>query len=210
MMVLKTAKQGRLPGRPRGFDTEHALDAAMHVFWEKGYEGASLHDLTTAMGIQPTSLYKAFGNKKTLFGQALARYLAGPVAFIRGALSEPTAYAVAERTLRESAHFLADPHNRCGCMTIQAALVGGKESQAVREELIALRVSGQEALRERFERAQEEGDLTRSADAGDLARFVTTIFQGMTVQAINGASVEELLRLKDTALRAWPKQLQDH
>ena len=203
-MTLKTSNRTRLPGRPRGFDPEQALNQAMHVFWEKGYEGASLHDLTAAMGIQPASLYKAFGNKRNLFEQALARYLAGPVAFIRGAQSEPTAYAVAERTLRDSAEFLANQHTRCGCMTIQAALVGGKESQPVREELIALRLRGQEALRQRFERAKKEGDLAKTADAGDLARFVTAIFQGMTVQAINGASREELLRLAETALRAWP------
>ena len=177
----------------------------MHVFWEKGYEGASLHDLTAAMGIQSASLYKAFGNKQTLFEQALARYLAGPVAFIQGALSETTAYAVAERTLRDSAEFLANQHTRCGCMTIQAALVGGKESQPVREALIALRLRSQEALRQRFERAQKDGDLAKTADASDLARFITAIFQGMTVQAINGASREELLRLAETALGAWPR-----
>ena len=206
MTLPATSKRSRLPGRPRGFDPEQALNQAMHVFWEKGYEGASLNDLTEAMGIKPASLYKAFGNKHALFEQALERYLAGPVAFIRGSLSEPTAYAVAERTLRESAEFLANQRTRCGCMTIEGALVGGKEAQPVREELIALRVRGQEALRQRFERAQKEGDLAKTADASDLARFVTAIFQGMTVQAINGASLEELLRLAETAMRAWPKQ----
>ncbi len=204
-MARETSKRSRLPGRPRGFDPEQALDRAMHVFWDKGYDGASLHDLTTAMGIQPASLYKAFGNKQTLFEQALARYLAGPVAFIQAALSEPTAYAVAERTLRDSAEFLANPQTRCGCMTIQAALVGGKESQPVRKKLVALRLRGQEALLQRFERAQKEGDLEKTADAGDLARFVTAMFQGMTVQAIDGASLQELRRLAQTALRAWPK-----
>jgi AcrR family transcriptional regulator len=204
-MLVKPLKRNRLVGRPRGFDPEQALDQAMHVFWERGYEGASLHDLTAAMGIQPASLYKAFGNKQKLFEQALARYLAGPVAFIQGALGEPTAYTVAERTLRDSAKFLANQHTRYGCMTIQAAMVGGKESQTVREQLIALRLRGQEALRQRFERAQAEGDLAKTADAGDLARFVTAIFQGMTVQAINGANLKELLRLADTALRAWPR-----
>jgi AcrR family transcriptional regulator len=204
-MVPSNSKRNRLPGRPRGFDPEQALDQAMHVFWQKGYEGASLHDLTAAMGIQPASLYKAFGNKQALFEQALARYLAGPVAFIQSALSEPTAYAVAERTLRDSARFLTNQHTRCGCMTIQAALVGGKESKPVRKELIALRLRGQEALRRRFERARKEGDLAKTVNTGDLARFVTAIFQGMTIQAINGASLEELLRLAETALRAWPK-----
>jgi len=205
-MSRKTSNRKKLRGRPRCFDPEQALDQAMHVFWEKGYEGASLHALTAAMRIQPASMYKAFGNKQTLFEKALARYLAGPVAFIRGALSEPTAYAVAERTLRDSAEFLANQHTRCGCMTIQAALVGGKDSEPVREELIALRLRGQEALCRRFRRAQKKGDLAKTADASDLARFVTTIFQGMTIQAINGASLEELLRLAEMALRAWPKR----
>jgi hypothetical protein len=90
-------------------------------------------------------------------------------------------------------------------MTIQAALAGGVEGEPIRRKLIALRVKEQDALRRRFERAKSEGDLPNDADAADLARFVTALFQGMTVQAINGASREDLLRLSDTALRTWPK-----
>ena len=90
-------------------------------------------------------------------------------------------------------------------MTIQAALSGGVEGKPIRRKLIALRVKEQEALRRRFERAKSEGDLPNDADAADLARFVTTLFQGMTVQAINGASRDDLLPLADTALRIWPK-----
>ena len=192
-------------GRPRGFNEDKALDRAMHVFWRKGYEGASLNDLTAAMGIQPASLYKAFGNKRALFEKALARYRAGPVAFVDDALNEPTALSVANRILRREAEFLTERRSRVGCMTIQAALVGGVEGEPIRKKLIALRVKGQDALRQRFERAKSEGDLPSDADTADLARFVTAIYQGMTVQAINGASREELLRLSDTALRAWPK-----
>ena len=192
-------------GRPRGFNEDKALDRAMHVFWRKGYEGASLNDLTAAMGIQPASLYKAFGNKRALFEKALARYGAGPVAFVDDALNEPTALSVAKRLLRREAEFLTEHRSRIGCMTIQAALVGGVDGEPIRKKLIALRVKGQDALRQRFERAKSEGDLPSDADTADLARFVTAIYQGMTVQAINGASREELLRLSDTALRAWPK-----
>jgi AcrR family transcriptional regulator len=192
-------------GRPRGFNYDEALDRAMHVFWRKGFEGASLNDLTSAMGIQPASLYKAFGNKRILFEKALARYLAGPVAFVHDALNEPTAFAVADRILRRTAEFLTGARSRRGCMTIQAALAGGVEGDPIRRKLIALRVKEQEALRRRFERARSEGDLPSDADAADLARFVTALFQGMTVQAINGASREDLLRLSDTALRIWPK-----
>jgi AcrR family transcriptional regulator len=192
-------------GRPRGFNYDEALDRAMHVFWRKGFEGASLNDLTAAMGIQPASLYKAFGNKLTLFEKALARYLAGPVAFVHDALNEPTAYAVADRILRRTAEFLTEGRSQRGCMTIQAALAGGVEGEPIRRKLIALRVKEQDALRRRFERAKSEGDLPNDADAADLARFVTALFQGMTVQAINGASRGDLLRLSDTALRTWPK-----
>ncbi len=192
-------------GRPRGFNYDEALDRAMHVFWRKGFEGASLNDLTAAMGIQPASLYKAFGNKRTLFEKALARYLAGPVAFVHDALNEATAFAVADRILRRTAEFLTEGRSRRGCMTIQAALAGGVEGEPIRRKLIALRVKEQDALCRRFERAKSEGDLPNDADAADLARLITALFQGMTVQAINGASREDLLRLSDTALRIWPK-----
>ena len=202
MAVTKLPKR---TGRPRGFNDDEALERAMHVFWRKGFEGASLNDLTAAMGIQPASLYQAFGNKRALFDKALARYLAGPVAFVHDALEEPTAFAVAHRILRRTAQFLTEGRSRRGCMTIQAALAGGVEGEPIRKKLIALRVKEQDALRRRFERAKSEGDLPSDADAADLARFVTALFQGMTVQAINGASREDLLRLSDTALRIWPK-----
>lgn len=198
------AESPKRVGRPRCFDQDEALDRAMQVFRQKGFEGASLNDLTTAMGIQPASLYSAFGNKQALFEQTLARYISGPVAFMHAALEAPTAYAVAERILRQSAEFLTGPGLRCGCMTIQASLVGGEEAEPVRRKLVRLRLREQDALRRRFERAKSDGDLPKDADAADLARFISTIFQGMTVQAINGASREELLRLADIALRAWP------
>jgi AcrR family transcriptional regulator len=202
---MAVTKLLRRAGRPRSFNEDEALERAMHVFWRKGFEGASLNDLTAAMGIQPASLYKAFGNKRTLFEKALARYLAGPVAFVHDALNEPTAFAAADRILRRTAEFLTEGRSRNGCMTIQAALAGGVECEPIRRKLIALRVKEQDVLRLRFERAKSEGDLPSNSDAADLARFVTAIYQGMTVQAINGASREDLLRLSDTALRIWPK-----
>jgi AcrR family transcriptional regulator len=198
-------KSSKCVGRPRAFDQDEALDRAMHIFWEKGFEGASLNDLTGAMGIKPASLYAAFGNKQVLFERALDRYLAGPVAFMHTALEQPTAYAVAKRILYQTAEFLTDRRSRHGCMTIQAALVGGKETRPVRRKLITLRIRGQDSLRQRFERAKAEGDLPTHADAADLARFITAVFQGMTVQAINGVSRNDLLRLADVALRAWPR-----
>ena len=199
------AKSSTRVGRPRTFNQEQALDRAMHVFWEKGYEGASMHDLTAAIGIQPASLYAAFGNKEAVFELALAHYLAGPAAFMSAALEEPSAYAVAERILHQTAESLTARRARYGCMTIQAALVGGKETKGVRHKLIRLRVRAQNALWRRFEQSKSDGDLPEHVDAAGLADFITCIFQGMTVQAINGASREQLLRIAKTALRAWPR-----
>jgi AcrR family transcriptional regulator len=198
------AKSSPRAGRPCTFNQEQALDRAMHVFWEKGFEGASIHDLTAAMGIRPASLYAAFGNKEAVFELALAHYLAGPAAFMRAALEEPLAYGVAERILSQTAEFLTARRARYGCMTIQAALAGGKGTKGVRQKLIRLRVRAQNALRRRFEQSKSDGDLPEHVDAVGLADFITCVFQGMTVQAINGASREQLLRIAKTVLRAWP------
>src|SRR5258708_12336657 len=113
------AKSTRRAGRPRTFNREKVLDRAMHVFWEKGYEGASMHDLTTAMGIQPASLYAAFGNKQAMFERTLDQYLAGPAAFMSAALEEPTAYAVSNTILPQPPTALTPPHPRSGSIPIQ-------------------------------------------------------------------------------------------
>src|SRR4051812_38270102 len=130
MRAVKTLKSGGKParksvGRPRSFDEERAIQAAMNVFWRKGYEGASIDDLTLAMNMRPASLYGAFGSKKLLFEKALQRYIAGPTAFFQEAFEEPTALRVTERLLRESAEFLGTPRRPRGCMTIQTALSCG-------------------------------------------------------------------------------------
>ena len=109
------------------------------------------------------------------------------------------------RILRRTPGFLTEGRPRRGCMRIQAALAGGVENEQIRKRLIVLRVKEQAALRRQFERARSEGDLSRDADAADLARFVSALLQRMTVQAIDGASCKDLLRLSDTALRIWPK-----
>src|SRR3977135_1973575 len=113
-------------GRPREFDADQALDRALQVFWRKGYEGASLPDLTRAMGINRPSLYAAFGNKEALFRKALDSYHDGPAAFVRGALEEPTARAVVEALLRGTVDLLSSPRNPPGCLMVQGALSGGK------------------------------------------------------------------------------------
>jgi AcrR family transcriptional regulator len=191
-------------GRPREFNVGKALDRALKVFWRKGYEGASLPALTRAMGINRPSLYAAFGNKEALFRRVLDRYVDGPAAYFRAALHEPTARAVAERLLGGALGLLTDPRNPPGCLLVQGALACGEPAESVRRELVSRRLAGEVAVRQRFERARAEGDLPADSDTAALARYVVTVIQGMAVQAAGGASREELRRVVEMALRAWP------
>ncbi len=191
-------------GRPRCFCEEAALDAAMRVFWEKGYEGASLSDLTEAMGINRPSLYAVFGNKEELFRRAMVRYADGPAAYIREALMEPTARAVVEALLKGSVRLLGDPRNPRGCFSVRGALAGGSEADAVRNALTDWRRHGEAEIQKRLKRAQTEGDLAKDVDAGDLTRYLTTILNGLGIQAANGASKAELTRVAEMALRSLP------
>lgn len=191
-------------GRPRAFDKDKALDRALDVFWRKGYEGASLADLTEAMGINPPSLYAAFGNKEALFRQALDRYQDERGAFQREALAAPTARAAVARLLGGTADFLTDRRNPRGCLMVHGALACGDEASAVRKELAARRAASEAAIRRRLERAKAEGDLPAGAEPAALAGYVATVLEGLAVQAAGGASRKELQRVVEVALRAWP------
>jgi AcrR family transcriptional regulator len=191
-------------GRPRSFDVDRALDRALHVFWRKGYEGASLPDLTRAMGINRPSLYAAFGNKAALFRKVLDRYAQGPAGYVCAALEAPTARQVFERLLHGVIDMTADPRNPKGCLNIQGALACSASADPLRKELITRRARGQQALRLRFERAKEEGDLPANVDPADLARYVTTILYGLSIHAASGATAGDLHRIAELALHAWP------
>jgi AcrR family transcriptional regulator len=184
---------------------EEALDRALRVFWRKGYEGASLAELTEAMGINRPSLYAAFGNKEGLFRKALDRYYEGPAAYVGEALNAPTARAVAERLLRGTIDGLTGPHNPHGCLVVQGALACSEAAESIRRELAARRAAGESAVRQRFERALAEGDLPADTDPADLAGYLVTVIRGMAVQAASGATRKELRRVAEMALRAWPE-----
>ena len=192
------------PGRPRCFCEDVALEAAMRVFWEKGYEGASLTDLTEAMGINRPSLYAAFGDKKSLFLKAMARYAEGPASYIETALAEPTARRVIESLLRGSAKLMGDPGSPRGCLSVQGALASGADAEPVKNALIAWRKAAETRIKNRLKRAQTEGDLSKDVDAADLARYVAVVANGLSVQAANGASRAEISRVAEIAIRSFP------
>jgi AcrR family transcriptional regulator len=191
-------------GRPRAFDADRALDRALAIFWRNGYEGASLPALTKAMGINRPSLYAAFGNKEALFRKAVERYDAGPADYARKALKEPTAREVVKALMEGIVALLTKPRNPGGCLMVQGALACGENANRVRQELASRRAAGVAAIRRRFQRAIDEGDLPASADASGLARFVATMMHGLAVQAASGASRKELLWVTDMFLRMWP------
>ncbi|WP_439656925.1 TetR/AcrR family transcriptional regulator [Lentzea sp. HUAS TT2] len=191
-------------GRPREFDAEEALQKAMVVFWEQGYEGASLTELTERMGISRKSMYAAFGNKEELFRKALQRYSEGTVSYAVEALQAPTAREVAQNFLTGSVRANTQPGCPAGCLGVQGALVAGATGRVARDILAEWRSGGQGLLRDRFERAVEEGDLPAGADPDLISRYVMTIANGMAVQAAGGAAREELQRVADAALRSWP------
>lgn len=192
-------------GRHREFDLDIALAQALRVFWTKGFESASLTDLTEAMGITRPSLYAAFGNKETLFRKALDRYEATSMAFLTPALDEPTARRVVERMLYGYADAQTDAAHPPGCLGTNSALVCSEAAEPIRQELIRRRGAGEARLRARLGRAVAEGDLPADADTAHLAGYVMTVVCGMSVQATSGADRDMLHGVVRTALRAWPE-----
>jgi AcrR family transcriptional regulator len=191
-------------GRPRSFERATALRRAMEVFWAKGYDGASLADLTAAMGINAPSLYAAFGSKEALFREAVALYGASEGTEIWDALPQaPSAREAIERFLRASAESFTRPDRPAGCLVVLGALLASDANANVCRELRASRAGNVAALRERLERAVAEGELPADLDCEAIATFYATVQQGMSIQARDGASRATLLSVADCALAAW-------
>ena len=192
-------------GRPREFCVDHALTEALRVFWQKGYEGTSLTDLTEAMGITRPSLYAAFGNKESLFRKALDLYEREKLSYIGQALEQPTARKVAEFMMRGAVENATGgdggPH---GCLRVTAAVACGEGAESIRCEIMERTKSGKDSLVARFQRARDEGDLPADIDPEGLTRVLIAYLQGISVQANMGEPREELELLVDTALRLWP------
>ena len=199
-----SGSQSTVFGRPREFDIDEALERAMRVFWARGYDGTSLTDLTAAMGITKSSMYAAFGNKEQLFRKAVQRYAEGPASYATRALREPTARAVAEAFLRGAVRTTTSPGRPTGCLSVQGALALSEQSQSAHDVLVGWRIDAGDQLEARFRRAVEEGDLSRDADPGRLARYVMTTGFGIAVQAANGLGPDALDEIVDTAMLAWP------
>ncbi|MCT2401520.1 TetR/AcrR family transcriptional regulator [Novosphingobium mangrovi (ex Huang et al. 2023)] len=203
---MECSASSKTRGRPREFDPEQALASALRVFWERGYEGASMVELTEAMGITKPSLYACFGNKEALFKKALDLYEREKLCYIQAANDAPTARGVAQRLLNGALDTHCGSSDPQGCLGIMSTVACSTESPAIREEVIARRASSEAALVARFERARAEGDLPESVDAKALAQCLTTVMQGIAVKAQGGADREDLSHVVDTFLTMWPSR----
>ncbi len=190
-------------GRHKEFCVEYALGRALEVFWRHGYEGASLTDLTAAMGITRPSLYATYGNKETLFRKALDLYDARYMGFAFAALKAERARDVVAGVLAGFVDLAAGDDTPPGCMGTQGALVCSTAAEPIKEELIRRRAAFEALLAERLQRAQDEGDLSPDENPADLARFVMTFAGGIAIQAAGGTPRAALQKAADVALRAW-------
>lgn len=205
-----TSLEHRPRGRPRAFDRDAALDKAIRLFWERGYEATSVAELAEAMAINPPSLYAAFGDKKRLFAEAVERYRAGPGGFAAEAMAgAPSARDAVARFLERAAALYSDPAHPLGCMVIHAGQNCAAGDEDVARNLAAIRGSMEALIRARIEKGVQQGELPPGTDPADLAAFYATVIQGMSTKARDGAAAEQLSAVARRAMTAWPQTNED-
>ena len=203
--AVPEAQAPRKPrGRPRAFDRDQALEQAMEVFWRKGYDATSISDLTEAMGINPPSLYAAFGDKEKLYLEAVEYYRVQRGEQVRHVLAEePTARGAIEKALQGAVDEFCRRDSPTGCLLTMSSGCSGV-SDGVQQMLVRKRLMARDRIRERIQRGIEEGDVPASADPVALAEFITTVFAGMAMHARDGAGKKALLSTVENAMRAFP------
>lgn len=192
-------------GRPREFDRQTALQAAMLVFWRKGFAAASMNDLCDAMGIRSPSLYAAFGSKEALYLEAIGHYVRtiGPTVWDKLSTGA-SARAGVERMLLAATETLPEfGEIPGGCMAVLGA-VGDEWPASIADVVKQVRLDMLGMLRSRLQTAVAEGELPASTDIEHLSRFYLSVFQGMAIQARDGAGPVELKGVAASAMLAWP------
>ena len=195
----------RKRGRPRVLNRETGLEVAANLFWERGYEGTSIADLTAAMGITPPSLYATFGSKEELFRMALNHSISQQNSQRLQLLdAKRPVYETLKLFLYDIAEGDTQPDKPRGCIVSTAVLQHSEENASVARTTAALREASIQVLKSRFDRAVSEGELPEGTDTDTLARFYGAVMQGMSAQACDGACTIRLKALVDIAVNAWP------
>ena len=196
---MKTGKAKT--GRPISFDKDAALEAAMLLFWERGYEGTSMADLNQAMGLNPSSIYAAFGDKHALFSLAVQRYMETQAQYAKKALEEPTLETVVRALFDNTIEFLTTPGHPPTCMTLAGAVGCSVDATPARDIMTEIRKQNEAAIRKRFLQARRSGELSKDINVEDYTRYLSTILAGLSIQAVNGSTKAELMRTAQMALR---------
>ena len=196
-------KRGR--GRPRKFDQPTAIQQAMKLFWDRGYEGTTFDDLIGAMNISPSSFYHEFGSKETLYRQAVDYYLKEYLGVFPRILStHRDTRAAFQAMIEEGAAFLARDASPAGCMISLAGTQIAPHLRSVADFTKGVRKAWNEALINRLKQAVTDGELPPETNVKDLAAYFGVVFRGMAVQARDGACRKQLLAIGRVAMRAWP------
>ena len=188
-------------GRPISFDKEVALEAAMLLFWERGFEGTSMIDLTQAMGLNPSSIYAAYGDKHALFSLAVQRYLGSRAQYATDALAEPTLERVIRALFDNTVAFLTAPGHPPTCMTLAGAMGSSVDAAPARDLMTEIRRQNEIAIKKRLQQARRCGELPKEVNIDDYTRYLSTLLAGLSIQAANGSRKAELKRTAQMALR---------
>ncbi|MDR3727766.1 MAG: TetR/AcrR family transcriptional regulator [Terracidiphilus sp.] len=188
-------------GRPIGFDKEAALEAAMLLFWERGFEGASMADLTQAMGVSASSIYAAFGDKHELFSQAVKRYLETRAQYATQALAQPTLDKVVRALFDNTVAFLTGLGHPPTCMSLAGAMGCSLEAAPARDLMTEVRRENEVAVKKRLLAARKAGELSKEINIDDYTRYLSMLLAGLSIQAANGSTKAELRRTAQMAVR---------
>jgi AcrR family transcriptional regulator len=188
-------------GRPISFDKNAALEAAMLLFWERGYEGTSMADLTETMGLSASSIYAAFGDKQALFSLAVKRYMDSRAQYAARALEEPTLKRFIRALFDNTVAFLTTPGHPPTCMTLAGAMGCSVDAAPARNLLTGIRKQNEMAMRDRLRQARKCGELSADINVEDYARYLSSILAGLSIQAASGSTKAELKRTAEMALQ---------
>jgi len=188
-------------GRPAAFDKETALDTAMRLFWERGYEGTSMADLSAAMKIHPSSIYAAFGDKQELFALAAKRYADVPAQYMMRALEQPTFRGFILAAFDNTVEFLGSKEHPSSCFTLTGAISCGTDTASAKLLMREMRLQNEAAIKDRLLRARKAGEFPKEENVDDYTRYLSTLLSGLAIQAANGSTRAELKRTAEIALR---------
>jgi AcrR family transcriptional regulator len=188
-------------GRPAAFDKEAALDVAMRLFWERGYEGASMADLSQAMGIHPSSIYAAFGDKQALFALAAKHYIEVPGQYMVRALAEPTFETFIQAAFYNTVEFLGAKEHPASCFTLTGSLSCGVDTEPAKALMLDIRLRNEAVLKARLLKARRAGEFSKEENIDDYTRYLSSLLSGLAVQSANGSTRAQLKRTAELALR---------